>query len=162
MAKNKQFVKVLSVLASGEAVTKEALAKALENSGLYMNRMSTYLWECRKAGAQVVVVKNGREVASYQLKNPEGFQPGWDAKPEKPAKVKAPKVAKTKTPKASKSAEGAVQAAAATKKSKTVKTAKAKKPTKAQPSADIGAVPDYAVDAEFDQVAGDLPDFLKN
>jgi len=93
MAVVKQYFHILNALKTGD-MSKEALEAATKDTGVEFYRLSTYLWECRKAGAIIEVVKNGREVVSYRLKNPENFPEGWEAKFTRQPKPKAEKPAK--------------------------------------------------------------------
>jgi biotin operon repressor len=109
---NKQHMKVLSVLLSGEFVSKEQMETLLGKTVAFY-RISTYIWKLRKReGALIEARRDGKNVAGYILTNPEKFAAlqgkAFDASPvklrgraagegkrdPKPVKVKAVKPAK--------------------------------------------------------------------
>ncbi len=100
----KAFEKVLTVLLSGNPVTKEELDATL-GSEIQMYRLSTYIWDIKThANGIVRVIKDGRKVSAYQLVNVDEMKAymkrtGATAKvaaPAKPAKVAKAKVSKLK------------------------------------------------------------------
>lgn len=67
--KLKPFQKVLTVMISGKAVTKDELNDLLGKE-IQMYRISTYMWHIKThANGIVKVVKDGRKVSGYQLVN---------------------------------------------------------------------------------------------
>ena len=67
----KPFEKMLNVMISGKAVTKEEF-DALLGKEIMMYRISTYVWHIKTiANGTVKVIKDGRKVAAYQLMNVE-------------------------------------------------------------------------------------------
>jgi len=65
------FEKLLTVLASGEQVTKREIDEKL-GTEIYMYRISTYIWHIKKfTGGVVKSIKDGRIVVAYQVTNPE-------------------------------------------------------------------------------------------
>lgn len=97
----KAFEKVLTVLLSGNPVTKEELTATL-GSEVQMYRLSTYIWDIKThANGIVRVIKDGRKVSAYQLVNVDEMKAymkrtGATAKVAAPAKVSKPKVTKLK------------------------------------------------------------------
>lgn len=96
----KAFEKVLTVLLSGNPVTKEELTATL-GSEIQMYRLSTYIWDIKThANGIVRVIKDGRKVSAYQLVNVDEMKAymkrtGATAKvaaPAKPAKAKVSKL----------------------------------------------------------------------
>jgi hypothetical protein len=96
----KAFEKVLTVLLSGNPVTKEELDATLSGE-IQMYRLSTYIWDIKThANGIVRVIKDGRKVSSYQLVNVDEMKAymkrtGATAKvaaPAKPAKAKVSKL----------------------------------------------------------------------
>ena len=69
--KLKPFQKVMNVMLSGNPVSKEEI-DALLGKEIYMYRISTYMWHIKTiANCTVSVVKDGRKVSAYQLKDVE-------------------------------------------------------------------------------------------
>ena len=65
------FEKLLTLLESGEVVTKQEIDQKL-GSEIYLYRISTYIWHVKKfAGGVVKSIKDGRVVVGYQITNPE-------------------------------------------------------------------------------------------
>jgi hypothetical protein len=97
----KAFEKVLTVLLSGNPVTKEELNATL-GSEIQMYRLSTYIWDIKThANGIVRVIKDGRKVSAYQLVNVDEMKAymkrtGATAKVATPAKASKPKVSKLK------------------------------------------------------------------
>lgn len=96
----KAFEKVLTVLLSGNPVTKDELTATL-GSEIQMYRLSTYIWDIKThANGIVRVIKDGRKVSAYQLVNVDEMKAymkrtGATAKvaaPAKPAKAKVSKL----------------------------------------------------------------------
>lgn len=119
----KQYEHIIDVLMSGEAVSMVTLTEKL-GAVIQMNRLSTYMWEIKKAGGLLEVLKEGKKVSGYKLMNPEKFA----NKPQVQASVEMPKATKE------------------LKAQKTVKAAKAKE-MPAKKKSDISSC---AVDGEFD------------
>lgn len=67
--------KVAALLATGKAVTPEEIRKHFEGTDqeTVMYRLSTNIYNIRKDGGIIRVVKDGRNVVSYQLVNFEEF-----------------------------------------------------------------------------------------
>jgi len=113
------FQKLMTVMASGKAVTIEEIDATL-GTEIHMYRLSTYIWLMKtNANAVVKAIKNGRKITAYQVINVDevkdylkrvgatSFTPGQSQKIVK-AKTKAapaPKVAKLKDLKAEPVAE---------------------------------------------------------
>ncbi len=113
------FQKLMTVMASGKAVTIEEIDATL-GTEIHMYRLSTYIWLMKtNANAVVKAIKNGRKITAYQIVNvaevkdylkrigATSFTPGQSQKIVK-AKTKtaaAPKVAKLKDLKAEPVAE---------------------------------------------------------
>lgn len=69
MTKLQPFEKLLTVLISGEPVTKDEIETKLGND-IYMYRLSTYIWHVKTiANGVVKSIKDGRIVKAYQLVN---------------------------------------------------------------------------------------------
>ena len=96
------FEKLLTLLESGEVVTKQEIDQKL-GSEIYLYRISTYLWHVKKfAGGVVKSIKDGRVVVGYQITNPETVRKymatngvtaaGVGVKVRKPSVAKAAKV----------------------------------------------------------------------
>lgn len=69
--KMKPFQKLLTVMVSGEPVTKDEI-DALLGKEIQMYRLSTYMWHIKTnplANGIIKVIKDGRKVAAYQLMN---------------------------------------------------------------------------------------------
>lgn len=67
--KLKPFQKLLKVLISGNAVTKEEIDTLLGKE-IYMYRISTYMWHIKTVANGIIRInKDGRKVVSYQLVN---------------------------------------------------------------------------------------------
>jgi hypothetical protein len=100
-AKPQQFEKILTVMLSGKAVTKEEIEKTVP--GIETYRMSTYIWNMKMAGAVVKTVKDGRKVSAYQLMNVDEMKKYIDKRNKDFANAAQPKVAKVaKAPKVKK------------------------------------------------------------
>jgi hypothetical protein len=96
------FEKLLTLLVSGEVVTKQEIDQKLGNE-IYLYRISTYIWHVKKfAGGIVKSIKDGRVVVGYQITNPETVRKymaannvtaaGVGVKIRKPSVAKAAKV----------------------------------------------------------------------
>ena len=96
------FEKLLTLLESGEVVTKQEIDQKL-GSEIYLYRISTYIWHVKKfAGGVVKSIKDGRVVVGYQVTNPETVRKymaangvttaGVGVKVRKPSTAKAAKV----------------------------------------------------------------------
>ena len=96
------FEKLLTLLESGEVVTKQEIDQKL-GSEIYLYRISTYIWHVKKfAGGVVKSIKEGRVVVGYQITNPETVRKymaangvtaaGVGVKVRKPSVAKAAKV----------------------------------------------------------------------
>lgn len=96
------FEKLLTLLESGEVVTKQEIDQKL-GSEIYLYRISTYIWHVKKfAGGIVKSIKDGRVVVGYQVTNPETVRKymaangvttaGVGVKVRKPSTAKAAKV----------------------------------------------------------------------
>jgi hypothetical protein len=96
------FEKLLTLLESGEVVTKQEIDQKL-GSEIYLYRISTYIWHVKKfAGGVVKSIKDGRVVVGYQVTNPETVRKymaangvtaaGVGVKVRKPSVAKAAKV----------------------------------------------------------------------
>lgn len=96
------FEKLLTLLESGEVVTKQEIDQKL-GSEIYLYRISTYIWHVKKfAGGVVKSIKDGRVVVGYQITNPETVRKymsangvtaaGVGVKVRKPSVAKAAKV----------------------------------------------------------------------
>lgn len=69
--KLKPFQKLLTVMISGNAVTKEEIDTLLGKE-IYMYRISTYMWHIKTIANGIIrISKDGRKVNSYQLVNVE-------------------------------------------------------------------------------------------
>lgn len=67
--KLKPFQKLLTVMISGNSVTKDEINTLLGHE-IFMYRISTYMWHIKTQASGVVkVIKDGRKVAGYQLVN---------------------------------------------------------------------------------------------
>ena len=69
--KMKPFQKLLSIMISGEPVSKEEIDTLLGKE-IQMYRLSTYMWHLKtnpSANGVIKVIKDGRKVAGYQLMN---------------------------------------------------------------------------------------------
>jgi hypothetical protein len=69
--KMKPFQKLLSIMISGEPVSKEEIDTLLGKE-IQMYRLSTYMWHIKTnplANGVIKVIKDGRKVAGYQLMN---------------------------------------------------------------------------------------------
>jgi hypothetical protein len=100
-SKPQQFEKILTVMLSGKAVTKEEIEKTVP--GIETYRMSTYIWNMKMAGAVVKTVKDGRKVSAYQLMNVDEMKKYIDKRNKDFANATQPKVAKVaKAPKVKK------------------------------------------------------------
>ena len=69
--KMKHFQKLLSIMISGEPVSKEEIDTLLGKE-IQMYRLSTYMWHIKtnpSANGVIKVIKDGRKVAGYQLMN---------------------------------------------------------------------------------------------
>lgn len=94
----KAFEKVLTVLLSGNPVTKEELTATL-GSEIQMYRLSTYIWDIKThANGIVRVIKDGRKVSAYQLVNVDEMK-AYMKRTGATAKVAAPAPAKKKVSK---------------------------------------------------------------
>jgi len=72
--KLKPFQKLLKVLISGNAVTKEEIDTLLGKE-IYMYRISTYMWHIKtNANGIIRIKKDGRKLVSYQLVNVEAVK----------------------------------------------------------------------------------------
>ena len=98
----KAFEKLITVLMSGNPVTKEEIETTLGNE-IQMYRLSTYIWDIKThANGIIKVNKDGRKIVSYQLMNVDEMKSymkrtGANTKPSAPvAKVAKPKVKKLK------------------------------------------------------------------
>jgi len=68
------FVKLLTLLQTGEVVTKDEIESKLGND-IYTYRLSTYIWHIKTNTKGVVkVIKDGRIVSGYQLTNPDAIK----------------------------------------------------------------------------------------
>jgi len=68
-AKLKPFQKLLTIMISGNAVTREEIDTLLGNE-IYMYRISTYMWHIKTIANGIIrITKDGRIVTSYQLVN---------------------------------------------------------------------------------------------
>jgi hypothetical protein len=67
--KLKPFEKLLTLMVSGEPVTKDEIDAKI-GSEIYMYRLSTYIWHIKTiANGAVRAIKDGRQVVGYQLIN---------------------------------------------------------------------------------------------
>lgn len=67
--KLKPFEKLLTLMVSGEPVTKDEIETKL-GSEIYTYRLSTYIWHIKTIANGVIrPVKDGRKVVAYQLVN---------------------------------------------------------------------------------------------
>ena len=67
--KLKPFQKLLTLMISGNTVTRDEINTLLGNE-IYMYRISTYMWHIKTMANGVIrIVKDGRKVISYQLVN---------------------------------------------------------------------------------------------
>ena len=67
--KLKPFEKLLTVMISGEAVSKETM-EALLGKEIFMYRISTYMWHIKTfANGVVKTHKDGRKAVAYQIMN---------------------------------------------------------------------------------------------
>jgi hypothetical protein len=67
--KLKPFQKLLTIMISGNAVTREEIDTLLGKE-IYMYRISTYMWHIKtNANGVIRITKEGRKVTSYQLVN---------------------------------------------------------------------------------------------
>lgn len=67
--KLKPFQKLLTIMISGNAVTRDEIDTLLGNE-IYMYRISTYMWHIKtNANGVIRITKDGRKVTSYQLVN---------------------------------------------------------------------------------------------
>jgi len=67
--KLKPFQKLLTIMISGNTVTRDEINTLLGNE-IYMYRISTYMWHIKTMANGVIrIVKDGRKVISYQLVN---------------------------------------------------------------------------------------------
>jgi hypothetical protein len=67
--KLKPFEKLLTLMVSGEPVTKDEIDAKI-GSEIYMYRLSTYIWHIKTiANGAVRAIKEGRQVVGYQLVN---------------------------------------------------------------------------------------------
>lgn len=138
MKNSKQFEKVFVVLlaAKGNEVTKAELEETL-GSTVELYRISTYIWNIKKKlGGDVKVVKTGKQVTGYILKNFEKFK-NFNVAPVAPVAVPNKVVAPRPKVQRAKAAMSKNEARAAA-------------PVEAPPPVKIGEVPSYTVDGEFD------------
>lgn len=68
-----QAEKVLSLLLSGKVTPFSQITKQLKNE-IAVYRLSVYLWELKKLGANIVRHKEGRKIVALQLKNQKQMQ----------------------------------------------------------------------------------------
>jgi predicted oxidoreductase len=73
-AKMMQWEKILGVMLSGDAVSKETLEVMPEMQDVPLYRLSTFIWRIKMTGGVVRVVKNGRKIDGYQLMNTAEMQ----------------------------------------------------------------------------------------
>ena len=67
--KLKPFQKLLTIMISGNAVTRDEIDTLLGKE-IYMYRISTYMWHIKtNANGIIRITKDGRKVTSYQLVN---------------------------------------------------------------------------------------------
>jgi|TARA_R110000772_G_scaffold247998_1_gene361966 hypothetical protein len=67
--KLKPFQKLLTIMISGNAVTRDEIDTLLGKE-IYMYRISTYMWHIKtNANGIIRITKEGRKVTSYQLVN---------------------------------------------------------------------------------------------
>ena len=67
--KLKPFQKLLTIMASGKAVTIDEIDTLLGKE-IYMYRLSTYMWHIKtNANGVVKAIKDGRKVTAYQIVN---------------------------------------------------------------------------------------------
>ena len=67
--KLKPFQKLLTIMISGNAVTRDEIDTLLGKE-IYMYRISTYMWHIKtNANGVIRITKDGRKVTSYQLVN---------------------------------------------------------------------------------------------
>jgi|TARA_R110000823_G_scaffold80165_1_gene182586 hypothetical protein len=67
--KLKPFQKLLTIMISGNAVTRDEIDTLLGKE-IYMYRISTYMWHIKtNANGVIRITKEGRKVTSYQLVN---------------------------------------------------------------------------------------------
>lgn len=64
-----QWEKVLKVMLTGKAVSRESLEKMKEMEDVPMYRLSSFIYHVKLAGGVVKVLKNGRKIESYVLVN---------------------------------------------------------------------------------------------
>lgn len=64
-----QWEKVLKVMLTGKAVSRESLEDLKEMKDVPMYRLSSFIYHVKLAGGVVKVIKNGRKIESYQLVN---------------------------------------------------------------------------------------------
>ena len=67
--KLKPFQKLLTLMISGNAVTRDEIDTLLGKE-IYMYRISTYMWHIKTITNGIIrIIKDGRKVTSYQLVN---------------------------------------------------------------------------------------------
>ena len=72
--KLKPFEKLLTLMVSGEPVTKDEIDQKL-GAEIYVYRLSTYIWHIKTiANGTVRAIKDGRQVVAYQLVNVKEVQ----------------------------------------------------------------------------------------
>jgi hypothetical protein len=72
--KLKPFEKLLTLMVSGEPVTKDEIDQKLGDE-IYVYRLSTYIWHIKTIANGVVrAIKDGRQVVAYQLVNVKEVQ----------------------------------------------------------------------------------------
>ena len=72
--KLKPFEKLLTLMVSGEPVTKDEIDQKLGDE-IYVYRLSTYIWHIKTiANGAVRAIKDGRQVVAYQLVNVKEVQ----------------------------------------------------------------------------------------
>jgi len=72
--KLKPFQKLLTLMISGNAVTRDEIDTLLGKE-IYMYRISTYMWHIKTIANGVIRInKEGRKVVSYQLVNVEAVK----------------------------------------------------------------------------------------
>jgi hypothetical protein len=64
-----QWEKVLKVMVSGKAVSKEVLEKMPEMEDVPLYRMSSFIYHIKLAGGVVRAIKDGRKIVQYELAN---------------------------------------------------------------------------------------------
>ncbi len=129
-AKILQWEKVLKVMLTGVAVTKESLEAMPEMKNVPLYRLSTFIWRIKVTGGVVRAVKTGRKISGYQLVNIDEMKKYLDRR----EKVFA-EALKKEEDKVQKKAQRA-----AAKSTKVVKTKKVKTP-KVSKLKDLNAAP---------------------